>query len=84
MGADSKSWFLLPKTKGQVEEAIRVLGYPNYTIHRPGMLFNRENDKRLIEKILSWMPLPGIESADVGKAILWHAIQTLLHNDQVP
>ena len=39
---------------------------------------NRERDKRIIERILAYMPFtPKIEASDVGKAMYYHAIDAL-------
>ena len=50
MGAKSSSWFLYMKTKGQVEEGLRGLGFSYTSIFRPGLL-RRGNTDRLGEKI---------------------------------
>ena len=61
------------KTKGRVEEAIAKLNYPIFAIHRPGLLLNRDNDKRIMEKIFSYVPgAPKIESSQLGKCIIEH------------
>src|SRR4051794_33447939 len=44
MGADKNSWYLYPKTKGQVEENIKAMGFPRLSIFRPAFLeCKREN-----------------------------------------
>ena len=80
MGAKSSSWFLYPRTKGRVEEAAKeIKDLPILAIHRAGMLFDRENDERMGEKILGAFRkvLPGIQSKDMGKAMLEHAIYSI-------
>ncbi len=70
IGANPKSWFLYPKTKGQVEEALKSLKLPQLSILQPGILLNRRNDDRFGEKIASIIPFaPKIESRDVARAL---------------
>ena len=38
VGADAASRFLYTRTKGQVENDIRALGFPSLTIVRPGLI----------------------------------------------
>jgi len=49
-GADASSFFLYPKTKGEVENAIKKLGFNTCSIFRPGLM-DRGSDTRLVEKI---------------------------------
>jgi len=70
IGANPKSWFLYPKTKGQVEEALKSLKLPQLSILQPGILLNRQNDDRFGEKIAAIIPFaPKIESRDVARAL---------------
>jgi len=79
-GAKASSWFLYMRTKGEVERDIAKLGYPHLAIHRPGLLANRDNDKRTGEKIANFIPfITKIESADMGLAMLDHAIVSCLN-----
>jgi len=69
-GADSKSWFLYTKTKGQTEQALKDLKLPQLSIMQPGLFLNRRNDSRLGEKIAAIMPcVPKIEAQDLAKAL---------------
>jgi oxidoreductase len=43
MGSDSKSWFLYPKTKGEVEDELKQKKLNLLTIFRPGLLKNRRD-----------------------------------------
>ena len=66
------------RTKGQVEDALGKLDYPMLCVHRPGLLLNRDNDKRMGEKIGSYLPFfPKMEARDVGKVILEHALRSV-------
>jgi oxidoreductase len=76
IGADKSSWFLYPKTKGQAEDTLTKEGLPYLTIHRPGLIENRDNDKRLKEKIAGLIPfMPKISSKDIGKTLRLEAEQ---------
>ena len=46
MGSSSSSWFLYPRTKGQVEELLKTKGLNLLTIFKPGLLRHRK-DARL-------------------------------------
>lgn len=60
MGSDAKSWFLYPKTKGEVEEGLKLKGLNLLSIFKPGLLRNRR-DARTVEKIFGIIPFaPGI------------------------
>jgi len=74
-GAKANSMFLYMRVKGRVENAVRELEIPYFVALRPGLLLNRDNDKRLGEKILSWIPLiTRIQSSQLGKVMLDHAV----------
>jgi len=51
-GADARSWFLYPRTKGELEEAIDRLRFPSLTILRPGFLGGERSEHRPIEKAI--------------------------------
>jgi len=48
-GSDKNSMFLYPRTKGEVEEACRALGFPRFSIFRPGMLLTDREESRPME-----------------------------------
>eukprot|EP00350_Pseudokeronopsis_sp_OXSARD2_P012461 CAMPEP_0170544730 /NCGR_PEP_ID=MMETSP0211-20121228/3381_1 /TAXON_ID=311385 /ORGANISM="Pseudokeronopsis sp., Strain OXSARD2" /LENGTH=206 /DNA_ID=CAMNT_0010848447 /DNA_START=1 /DNA_END=621 /DNA_ORIENTATION=- len=74
-GSGSKSWLLYMRTKGRVEEALMKYAFPFISIHKPGLLLNRDGDKRTMEGILSVLPFgPRNESRSVGKVMLEKAI----------
>jgi len=81
-GADATSMFLYMKTKGRVEQALKDLKLSQLSIYRPGLLLNRRNDSRVGEKIGSWIPfITKIESADMGKAMVEHAVKVVRMSD---
>lgn len=75
--------FLYMRTKGRVEADCKALDLPQLTIYRPGLLMHRRNDKRLGETILSCIPgMTKIESADMGKAMIEHAVHVVRLSDE--
>lgn len=50
LGADPRSPFLYPRTKGEVERAIEALGFPSLTILRPGFLDGKRAEQRPMEQ----------------------------------
>ncbi|MES2174276.1 MAG: NAD-dependent dehydratase [Pseudomonadota bacterium] len=55
MGADSRSPLLYPRTKGEVEAAVRQLAFPSLTIVRPGLLGGERAEHRPMERIMGRM-----------------------------
>ena len=49
MGADASSKNFYLKTKGQLEEAIKSLGFSSINIYRPGILMGDRSESRLLE-----------------------------------
>eukprot|EP00347_Sterkiella_histriomuscorum_P007746 403347714 len=81
MGANHRSQFLYMRTKGEVENAIKALNLDNLNIYRPGVLLNRDNDFRIGEKIIGWVPfISKIQSSDVGKVMLEQAVLSKSQN----
>ena len=65
------------RVKGEVERDMKKLPIPHLMISKPGLLVGRDNDKRIGEKIGEFIPfIPKIESADMGLAMLDHAIKS--------
>lgn len=52
MGANTRSRFLYPRTKGELEDAVSHLDFPSLTIVRPGFLGGDRNEKRSMERIM--------------------------------
>ncbi len=60
IGANKKSWYLYLKTKGQMENSLKDINFPNLTIFRPPLLYAPERkEKRMMEvfsfEILSFL-----------------------------
>ncbi|MDI1295566.1 MAG: NAD-dependent dehydratase [bacterium] len=51
IGANARSCFLYPRTKGETENAISHLGFPSLTIVRPGFLGGERSESRPMERI---------------------------------
>uniref|UniRef100_A0A6B2LHD6 NAD(P)-binding domain-containing protein n=1 Tax=Arcella intermedia TaxID=1963864 RepID=A0A6B2LHD6_9EUKA len=74
MGSDKNSWFLYPRTKGQIEAFVSDLGFKHTSIYRPGLL-DRGSDARTVEKIASFVA--SALSVDVlGKKIVANALSS--------
>lgn len=50
MGADARSPVLYSRTKGEVEQAVRELGYPSTEIVRPSFLVGERAESRPVER----------------------------------
>lgn len=51
MGANTKSMFFYNKTKGEIEEAVKKIGFENCFIFRPSLLLGHRTHVRLGESI---------------------------------
>lgn len=51
-GADARSRFLYPRTKGELEDAIDHLGFGSLTVVRPGFLGGHRSEHRPLETVL--------------------------------
>jgi uncharacterized protein YbjT (DUF2867 family) len=49
-GADPRSRFVYLRTKGELEEAVRDLGFPSLTIVRPGVILGERTETRVAER----------------------------------
>ncbi|KAK9708657.1 hypothetical protein K7432_009504 [Basidiobolus ranarum] len=80
--ANKNSWFLYPKTKGEIEEELSKIGFKRLSILRPGILYTqggRENP-RLFETIAQKISSMTFEKAlgasvnTVARAMRWVAV----------
>lgn len=78
MGTNADSWFLYPKTKGQTENSLKDMNFPNCHIIRPGLL-GRGDASRTVEKMLAPFKclLPYITCRDLAKATVADAVDVL-------
>ncbi len=76
IGADSRSVFFYNRVKGELENAIKSLGYPSITIARPSMLLGEREEYRFGEnvakKIFRLLPSKwaGVEARQVAAALV--------------
>jgi uncharacterized protein YbjT (DUF2867 family) len=75
-GADPRSPFFYYRVKGELEEAVKALGYPSLTIARPSLLLGERDEFRVGEalaKRLGWL-LPRasrpVHAAQVAAALV--------------
>ena len=69
--ASKDSWFLYSRVKGEAEEECLKKNVNYISILRPGIILNRDNDYRLGEKVIAYIPfLPKITSKDIAMSML--------------
>src|SRR5271154_7146400 len=51
IGADANSSFFYPKTKGEIERDIKLVGFKSLTILRPSIISGERNESRVAEGI---------------------------------
>lgn len=51
IGADARSRAFYTRVKGELEDAIRALGYPSVTIVRPSLLRGKRGERRVGERV---------------------------------
>ena len=65
--ASKDSWFLYSRVKGEAEEECLKKNVNYVSILKPGIILNRDNDDRIGEKIIAYIPfLPKITSKDIA------------------
>lgn len=52
-GADARSHLFYSRVKGEIEDAVRAMGYPSLTIARPSFLVGPRKEPRLGETIMT-------------------------------
>ena len=69
------------KVKGEIEQVVSKIGIEKLAVFQPGLLTKRDNDFRLGEWFLKYVPfVPKIDATNVGLVMLSHAIQAVLGN----
>jgi oxidoreductase len=71
-GSNPNSWFLYLRTKGELENAVRGMGFSHVSLFRPGGL-NRGDSMRTVEKIAA-LVIPTLSVELVGQALAQDAI----------
>ena len=69
--ADKNSYFLLWRVKGETEEELKKRKIiKRISVFHPGILMDRDNDERLGEGLVKWIPfISKITTKDVAKAM---------------
>lgn len=78
IGSNENSWFLYPRTKGEVERDVAELGFEKFLIVRPGFLEGPREEHRLGESLAKIFIKPlklfsnsiAISTMDVAKAMV--------------
>lgn len=76
VGANSRSRVFYSRVKGEVEDELRAIGYPQVTIARPSLLVGERSEFRFGERLfarLGWLMPPSykpITAHDVARALL--------------
>jgi uncharacterized protein YbjT (DUF2867 family) len=76
LGADPRSPVFYYRIKGELEEAVRALGYPSLTIARPSLLLGERQERRLGEDVgkrLGWLLPPAwrpVRASQVAAALV--------------
>nr|CAH0099106.1 unnamed protein product [Daphnia galeata] len=89
-GSNKNSWFLYPRTKGEVEEGVAQLGFEKLVIYRPGLLLCDRQESRPLEKILQftigsldWWRKVSIPTNTVAHAMINCSLQTASNQQPV-
>jgi oxidoreductase len=72
-GADRNSWFLYTRTKGEIEDRTKKLGFDSVTIFQPGMLDRGAGNMRFGEKVAKLFMHP-MAVDNLAKAMVQDAI----------
>eukprot|EP00347_Sterkiella_histriomuscorum_P001362 403372327 len=83
-GSNAKSCLLYPKTKGRAENDVGSMhNFKYYSIFRPGLLVNRDNDVRCMERFFACLPcVPRVTARRVGQVAVEDAIQKLINKNE--
>ncbi|SEM74392.1 Uncharacterized conserved protein YbjT, contains NAD(P)-binding and DUF2867 domains [Sphingomonas gellani] len=85
MGADPRSRFTYPRTKGELEDAVELLGFGSLTLVRPGVLSGHRQEHRTAESFLGSLlraigpilpPAARVSPAIIVAALLVEAVIT--------
>ncbi|KAK8839298.1 hypothetical protein M9Y10_032231 [Tritrichomonas musculus] len=70
--AKTSSMFLYCRVKGEAEDEIMKKDVQYISIMRPGIILDRDNDKRTSETFMAWVPFVAkISTKDIAKALLY-------------
>lgn len=80
MGANSSSKIFYNRVKGEMEEAVKRIGYQSVKILRPSLLLGHRKEFRLAERIGVWLS-PLINLLLVGSLKMYAPISPTLQNE---
>ena len=72
-GSDSSSKMGMTRTKGEVEDFVKTLGFERVAFLRPGFL-NREEDAKWYEKIIKYLGMKGTSVQTIADGMAWMAL----------
>ena len=81
LGADAGSRVFYNRVKGELEDAVRGLGYPSVTIVRPSLLLGDRSERRPGEIVGRWLLLlappkyRGVQARQVAAALVRAALE---------
>jgi uncharacterized protein YbjT (DUF2867 family) len=55
IGASAESSFFYPRTKGEIERDIKLVGFKSLTILRPSIIAGKRDDSRFAEGVALWL-----------------------------
>ena len=95
LGADAKSRVFYSRVKGEVEEALKAMGWPSLAILRPSVIAGERAESRPMERLAehllrfapsTWKPVPasGIAAAMIATALRAPAGVTTIESRDIP
>jgi len=81
LGAGTRSHFFYSRVKGELEEALRHMGWPSLAILRPSVIAGKRTENRPLERVAehllsiappTWRPVPAATIAAAMVALAWH------------
>jgi oxidoreductase len=79
-GANSNSFLMYFKVKGQADDDCKTKNIPYISIFRPGVILDRDNDSRFGEKVLKFVPfIDKIKSHDLAMKMYIDSINYFKH-----
>ena len=95
LGADRRSPFFYSRVKGELEEAVRAMGWPSLCIVRPSVIAGDRTESRPFERLAehalrlaprTWRPVPArqIAAAMVTTALRAPAGTTVIESRDIP
>jgi uncharacterized protein YbjT (DUF2867 family) len=94
LGASSKSAVFYSRTKGELEDAVRLMGWPSLCLLRPSVIAGERQESRPMERVsqrllrfapAAWRPVPAtrIAAAMVATALRGPAGVTIIESAEI-